>query len=180
MSDLPDELRDRAARAAADVIFEINTGQKADFDRVPWEWGAIVDAVAEVLAEHQDPANERNNLRYLNQRLSEVYEQTGEENAYLRVRVERAEADLARARAVVDAAEALAKYQEKPPARLGREGIDEWLIPREDLIEALVEAVGHSTADWRAAEREERQHWLKQQARSVSPDHTTKEVDREA
>lgn len=52
-----------------------------------------------------------------------------------------AEAELARQRPVVDAAEALVEYHEKPPPRLDRAGINAWLIPREDLIEDLAEKV---------------------------------------
>lgn len=129
MPDLPAELRDRAAKA----VFELIQRSAPNMD-VPAE--LVVDAVAEVLAEHQTDECTCTGFPQpegpcawcdVHGRPSVAWSQ-GVENgvqqervlsemriADLRVRAERAEADLARARAVVDAAEALVEHWRQHP-----------------------------------------------------------------
>lgn len=85
MPDLPEELRDRLAKAACDAYSEILLGHVSEFDRVPWEWRAVVDAVAEVLAGHVGCEH-----------LDGPYRRLVVERDDLRVRAERAEAELAK------------------------------------------------------------------------------------
>lgn len=87
MSDLPDELRDWAARAAREVYGRSAPSLSGvNLDR----WLVVVDAVAEVLAGHVGCEH-----------LDGPYRRLVVERDDLRARVERAEAELAHARFVM-------------------------------------------------------------------------------